>query len=440
MPPTTDDVYGITRDLPLNYVEREAVDHRLLENLSAQKHIVIYGSSKQGKTSLRKHCLAEDDYIVVQCSNKWNLATLHEAILKRAGFTVTQSTTRTTSGTLKLTAQAGIKVLGTGGEVSSEFEGDHARETTVAPMELDPSDTNDLISALASIHFSKFIVLEDFHYLPNETQRDFSVALKALHEGSKLSVIIIGVWLEENRLVVYNGDLTGRLVPIDADRWTSDELTEVVQKGADLLNIGFSERFVFRLLGESYSSVYTVQEACRRVCRSEHVFETQGAYRVVGDAADAATIVATIVDEQSARYRAFLRHFADGFQDSELRMYQWILLPVLSAVPADLQGGLTYPEIRKELQTHHPLGKSLNLGNLTIALQSAANLQVKKDIKPLILDYDDTNRRLRVVDRGFLIWLSRQRVSDLLEYVGFEQDLIDRVTGPRVPLPGDLPA
>ena len=54
---------------------------------------------------------------------------------------------------------------------------------------------NDIIAALNQINFKKFIVLEDFHYLPVETQKDFSVALKAFHENSDLCFIVIGVWL-----------------------------------------------------------------------------------------------------------------------------------------------------------------------------------------------------------------------------------------------------
>ena len=46
------DVYGIGRDLPLNYVSRNTVDELLVNSLTRDKHLVIYGSSKQGKTSL----------------------------------------------------------------------------------------------------------------------------------------------------------------------------------------------------------------------------------------------------------------------------------------------------------------------------------------------------------------------------------------------------
>jgi len=48
----------------------------------------------------------------------------------------------------------------------------------------------------------------------------------------------MGVWLEENRLIVYNGDLTGRVIAVDADKWNNQELIKV-DDGARLLNIDF---------------------------------------------------------------------------------------------------------------------------------------------------------------------------------------------------------
>ncbi len=48
------------------------------------------------------------------------------------------------------------------------------------------------------------------------------------------------------------------------------------------------------------------------------------------------------------------------------------------------------------------------------ALRSTSNLQVKKNIKPIVLDFDQTGRKLTVVDRGFLIWLQHQDRAALL--------------------------
>ncbi|MGD1080328.1 MAG: hypothetical protein ABR881_18560 [Candidatus Sulfotelmatobacter sp.] len=199
---TTDAVYGISRDVPLNYTTRPNVDEKFINNLTREKHIVVYGSSKQGKTCLRKHCLSESDYIHVQCSNKWTLEEIHANVLKRAGFKVEQSEKKTTSGKNKIVASIGATIFGIGSTVGGEKEASTTEEKTTTALELDPSDVNDVIAALESIKFNKYIVLEDFHYLPLETQKDFAVALKAFHEASKLCFIVIGVWLEENRLLV----------------------------------------------------------------------------------------------------------------------------------------------------------------------------------------------------------------------------------------------
>lgn len=87
---------------------------------------------------------------------------------------------------------------------------------------------------------------------------------------------------------------------------------------------------------------------------------------------------------------------------------------MLTASTKELEQGLTYRHMRDVLRQHHPEGIALNLGNLTQALQATASLQVKKEIKPIVLDYDQTDLRLNVVDRAFLIWLDNQSRKDLL--------------------------
>ena len=264
-----DDVFGISRDLPLNYVVRKSADVSLIDNLSRDKHLVIYGSSKQGKTSLRKHCLKDDDYIVIQCSNTWKVEDINTNILKRAGFEVNQSSKLTTTGKNKISASMGGSVsTGITGifkaavkaDAGTESETEAGKEVTFQPLELDATDVNDIIEALKGISFSKFIVLEDFHYLPRETQIDFAIALKAFHEKSKLVFLVVGVWLEENRLIVYNGDLSGRVVSINADRWLPEELMQVIDLGAHLLNLSFPDAFKHQLILE----LKKVSSSCRK--------------------------------------------------------------------------------------------------------------------------------------------------------------------------------
>ena len=411
----TDDVYGISRNLPLNYVVRKSVDNILIDNLKRSKHIVIFGSSKQGKTCLRKSCLDSGDYILVHCQNNWNTANLNAAILKAAGYEITQSTKTSVTGTKKINATITAKVQNIGSEIGSQEEKQETLEKEKKTIELDIEDVNDIIQSLNSLEFDKYIVLEDFHYLPTDTQNNFSFALKAFHESSNFKFIIIGVWLEENRLIVQNGDLVGRVISVNADEWKTEELVEVVNGGAKLLNIKFSNNFTDTLISECYDSVYIVQEVCNSACKSQNIKETQKELKEIGNNIDVPNLIKGVVSQQDARYRAFIAHFSEGFQDTKFEMYKWLLYPVLTTKLVELENGLSYYYIRDTIKEKHPKREGLNIGNLTQSLKYVSSLQVKKNIKPIILDYDETNKKLNIVDKGFYIWLDNQNIDELLE-------------------------
>ena len=422
-----DDVYGLSRVVPINYVERDNVDNKLRENLNRKKHITIFGSSKQGKTCLRRHCLNEDEYILVQCSNKWSITDLNANILKRAGFELSESTKVSTSGKAKIIASIKAAIASFG----SELESSEGTEITYKPLELDADDANDVISALNDINFNKYIVLEDFHYLKSETQKDFAIELKAFHESSSLCFIIVGVWLDENKLVIYNGDLTGRIIPINADLWKNEDLKQVIYRGAELLNVSFPETFVNQLLSACSGNVYIVQEACYRACYDEGITETQIKNRTIDGSTNANELVKSIIQEQSGRYNSFITQYSNGFQDTALEMHRWLLYPILTSSVEELSSGLRYRYIRTCLEQVHPSKSGLNPGNVTQALKAVSSLQITKSVQPIILDYDESNLTLHVVDKGFLIWLSMQDRNDLLALAGlpsFSGEIVEQMT------------
>lgn len=302
--------------------------------------------------------------------------------------------------------------------LGSELENTKNQEITRKQLELDVddvNDVNDIISALNDLKFNKTIVLEDFHYLKNEVQRDFAIELKAFHENSKLCFIIIGVWLDENKLVIYNGDLTGRLISINADSWSEIEMQQVIEKGAELLNIGFSEDFVREVIQKSSENIYLVQEACHRACFENNIQETQTSHKIIGTKEEAERYIQEIVKEQSGRYNAFLTNYASGFQETSLEMHKWLLYPIITANKQDLIEGLSYRTIKHQLMSKHPRGNELNPGNLTQALKSVVSLQLSKSIQPIIIDYDESNLKLHIVDKGFIIWILVQNREDLLD-------------------------
>jgi len=308
-------------------------------------------------------------------------------------------------------ARSPLRTPGTGGY---EHETVKEEEIASARLEIELSDVNDIISALKEISFKQYIILEDFHYLPVETQKDFAFALKSYHENSDYTFIIVGVWREENRLVYYNEDLTGRVISINADKWTPEELREVVTAGGKLLNITFDAQFESELIDGSSDAVHLVQETCRKACQAEDIYRTAIDAKVIGVGVDAGPLLNEVVDQQSGRYRAFITNFSEGVQVTGLEMYKWILFAVINKDVSELEDGIRRSEINDTLKANHPEGETLNPGNLSQALLSIASLQVQKNIRPIILDYDQTLRVLNIVDKSFITWLSYQDQSEVL--------------------------
>lgn len=421
------DVFGVSRDIPATYTTRNYVDQLFINSLARDKHLVVFGGSKQGKTSLRKHSLLPQDYIVFQCSNNTTASHLYAGILKEAGASIDITEKKTTKGEFKIRAEFKIESkipFVAKGEGSLGGEGGLGFETEKESkfFELDPSDPNDIIRVLSELEFSKFIILEDFHYLSEEVQRQVAMDLKAFHEKSKICFIVVGVWMESNRLVMYNGDLAGRLIPIDVDRWEEEDLRKIFSSGETLLNIEISEAVKSAILSHSQGNVGILQEACYRLCEEQGINVTQKNKIKLNNADKIDSIVSTYAREQSGRYQNFLSKFVDGFQKTDLEMYKWITYIIIKAETADLKRGLKAIDIFNKMQAAHPLGTRLLYNNVIQALKNCSKLQNLNAVRPIILDFDTSENELRIVDSGFIIYLASQNKSELLKTIGFEAD------------------
>lgn len=86
---TVESVFGIRARPVRSYVSRPQVDGAFEAALKTDHHIVIYGSSKQGKTALRqKHLDEESDCVVVRPGPRTAIEDVYQPILRSAGVTV----------------------------------------------------------------------------------------------------------------------------------------------------------------------------------------------------------------------------------------------------------------------------------------------------------------------------------------------------------------
>ncbi|ENJ8190986.1 hypothetical protein AB2K96_004313, partial [Yersinia enterocolitica] len=134
-----------------------------------------------------------------------------------------------------------------------------------------PDDVADLIKRTGN---KKSIILENFHYLPEDIQRTFAFDLRSFQD-LKVKFIILGVWKEANRLSQFNGELQDRILEIPVEPWLEEDFRKIIKKGEDILNIKFSTVITESIIDNAFKSVGVLQELLKLTCIESDVKNTQ---------------------------------------------------------------------------------------------------------------------------------------------------------------------
>lgn len=79
-------VFGVSKDRVLSYINREEVDGEFEKALESDRHIIIYGSSKQGKSALVQTHIPKENSITIGCSPKMGTKEIYSSLLRQAGI------------------------------------------------------------------------------------------------------------------------------------------------------------------------------------------------------------------------------------------------------------------------------------------------------------------------------------------------------------------
>lgn len=396
--------FGVSKHILDSYIERAGLDDRLKQALRGRNIIVIHGSSKQGKTSLWKKHVAEEDRYSLNCGTITTIADLHTQILKTAGFTILKQT-QSSSTEPRIEVSLGFNMLG----IKGKLGGSSTTETHIEKISLNPADANDITNALNEMNFTGTIIIDDFHYLSEETQDQFTRTLKTFYDDENLEVtfIIVGVWKEANRLTVYNGDLSSRIITINADEWTEQQLHSVIERGESMLNIRFDSHFKSELVQYSEGAVYLLQAACQKACLQHIDKPSTDDTFIYGNAR---SLIQDEINNQSGRYEHFITDYSEDDRHRIHHLRKWIIALLISYIRWNTERKhVTLEELKEGIQLLHPNSDSTTSGNpvnnLSQNLRNVSKRQQSIKLKPPILSYDENSHRLNVVDLGFLIWL-----------------------------------
>ena len=184
----------------------------------------------------------------------------------------------TKSGKTQLTRQAmadedPIKINGAHISVLQEFFDELRRKLS---LDLDTSESYVVDACKAE---GRPIIIDDFHFIGGingkRTRSAILKRMKSFLDDSNLTVVIITLsdkLLPSKTPEAY--DAFGREESVLNPPWTSEELSQIANKGFTALNISVSESLIERLARNAHGNPLLMQTFCRELCWSNGIKKT----------------------------------------------------------------------------------------------------------------------------------------------------------------------
>lgn len=417
----TNQVFGVSSDMIETYITRDKVDNNFVKGLTKNKHIVVYGASKQGKTSLTNKHLSESDYIKVNCSPAASVQDLYNSIVRQLDLNIVESKEITTNvdGEIKVGVNAKIKIPFFGsGEASGETTASTGTSDTETfkTVEYNLSLAQDLSELLINIKFTKRIILENFHYLTESVQKQLSIDLR-IFEDYKILFIVLGIWRESNRLIQFNGDLVDRLVEVPVEPWEVEDLYKIVDTGKPLLNVSF-DSVKKELVETCFDSVGVFQELCKEACLSAGIDETKSELVVITSEHLEMAIEKKLGDYSSRHIRcleAFVEQKAKSSEETPLYIPYYFIKILLNENFEDVTKGLKRKVIQEKIKEIHHRRDDVRPSDMGYFLKTLVANQIKKSISPPVFDFDLSTSSVKIIDSTFYFFLKNCDREEVLD-------------------------
>lgn len=417
----TNQVYGVSNDLIDTYIERPKVDEAFVNGLQKKKHIIVYGASKQGKTSLTNKHLKPEDAIKVNCSPSASTLDLYNSIVRQLNLEILDSTeiSTTVGGEVKIGLKAKIKIPFFGGadaETEATASGEKESTKSYKIIDFNLALAQDLSELLRNVGFHKRIILENFHYLNEEVQKQLAIDLR-IFEDYNILFIVLGIWREKNRLAQFNGDLVDRVIEVPVEPWEKEDLHKIVLEGLPLLNVSF-ENVVDYIIESCFDSVGVFQEICKESCYAANITETQDILKEITQENIDDAIEKKLQDYSSRHVRcleSFIEQKARSSQETPLYIPYYFIKILFDEDMEDITKGLKRKGIQEKIRNIHHRPDDVRPSDMGYFLGNLVNGQINKNISPPIFDYDISTNSVKIIDSTFYFFLKNCDKEEVME-------------------------
>lgn len=250
------------------YVDRAdlKLEQRLRDALEVGRMVAsISGPSKAGKSVLIHKVIDPDLLINLTGASVHSAEDIWDQALRWMGEPVTRSTTNTSTNEMKVGGKAGGGAgipLVAKASIEASISGGHQTQNSTKE-EYNVGSMNDVIREIAESEYIIFI--DDFHYIPRNAQAEVGKQIKAIVEHG-VKICVASIPHRSDDVVRSNPELSGRIIAINIDRWSVEDLKIIAQRGFSELNIDLAPNVVDRLAREAFGTPQLMQSLCLNLC------------------------------------------------------------------------------------------------------------------------------------------------------------------------------
>lgn len=356
------------------------------------KHLLIFGASKSGKTSLWKKYLDSNSVIKIPCNDQKSIIDVYKEILDHLNAYYTSEKGNEIGSKLGFLTE--LKVLLGFGAARLQLSGElNEKENSKEQRVVVPEVTASLISRFLK-PTQKYVVLEDFHYATDDFKNLLSQELKAFSDD-ECQWVIVGIQHKTSELLAYNQDLHQRIAELPVEGFSDAELLEIVELEELALNLNFTSEFKRGILAESFNSASLVQNICQRVCLIENIEETSREKLKISNEKLLSVACKEIANEEKSYYEKIIKNVSyGGRSDGSTEKYKWFMKLIKEKDIPDT--GLKNTEFFKYLKEmgHDNIEQS----SVTTGLSYLPKLLNKLSF-PSFFDYDEDTKTFYLLDK-----------------------------------------